>query len=49
MRLSVTMKCLECGNENYITDKNKRNTPNRMEFKKYCPKCNKSTPHREKK
>ncbi len=49
MRLNVTMKCLECGDENYITNKNKRNTPSRMEFKKFCPKCNKSTNHREKK
>lgn len=24
----------------YTTQKNRRNTPNRIELKKFCPKCN---------
>ncbi|TXK91774.1 50S ribosomal protein L33, partial [Parageobacillus sp. SY1] len=32
---------------NYITSKNKRNNPDRLELKKYCPRCKKAVPHRE--
>ncbi|MCL1949207.1 MAG: 50S ribosomal protein L33 [Turicibacter sp.] len=49
MRVNLTLKCVDCGEENYISKKNKRNNPERLEMKKYCPKCRKSTAHREKK
>lgn len=49
MRENIILKCAECGEENYINTKNKRTHPARMEVKKYCPKCNKKTTHREKK
>jgi len=49
MRDLVTLVCTECGKENYHTDKNKKLNPERIEFKKYCPSCKKSTLHREKK
>ena len=39
----------ECKNENYRTEKNKRNTTDRLELKKHCPKCKKTTTHKEKK
>lgn len=45
----ITMRCTECKNENYSTEKNKRNTPDKLELKKYCPKCKKSTVHQQKK
>ncbi len=45
----VTIKCTECGSELRPTSKNKRNTPERLEKKKYCPKCRKSTVAKEKK
>ncbi|MDR3202726.1 MAG: 50S ribosomal protein L33, partial [Bifidobacteriaceae bacterium] len=31
----------------YITKKNRRNDPNRMELSKYCPRCRQHTAHRE--
>lgn len=31
----------------YTTTKNRRNTPDRLELKKYCPNCNMHTLHRE--
>ena len=31
----------------YVTKKNRRNTPDRLELNKFCPRCNKSTAHRE--
>ena len=41
MRENIIYKCTECGEENYINTKNKRNHPDRMEINKYCPRCNK--------
>ena len=39
--------CTECKERNYITEKNRRNDPNRLEFKKYCPRCRQHQLHRE--
>ena len=47
MRVNVTLACTECGDRNYITTKNKRNNPERIEMKKYCSRDNKQTLHRE--
>ncbi len=45
----VTLRCEECGHENYREEKNKRNTPDRLELNKYCKYCQKTTVHKEKK
>ena len=45
----VTLVCTECKSENYTTDKNKKNTPTKLELNKHCKKCNKHTTHKEKK
>ena len=37
----------ECKQRNYNNMKNKKNTPDRIELKKYCPFCKKHTVHRE--
>jgi len=47
MREILTMACGECKRRNYSTRKNKRNTTERLELSKYCPRCRKHTPHRE--
>jgi large subunit ribosomal protein L33 len=47
MRDIVTLACTECKQRNYTTTKNKKNTPDKLEFKKYCRFCQKHTPHRE--
>jgi len=47
MREVVTMACTDCKERNYSTEKNKRNTPDRIELKKYCSSCRKHTPHKE--
>ena len=47
MRVNITLACTECGDRNYITTKNKRNNPERIEMKKYCSRDNKHTLHRE--
>jgi len=46
-RTIVTLECTECNNRNYTTEKNKRNDPQRMELKKFCPTDRRVTVHRE--
>ena len=44
-----TLICNDCKEENYRVPKNVRNTTDRLELSKYCPKCRKHTVHKEKK
>ncbi len=48
-RQNKTLECTVCGNENYRTNKNVKNTTERLEISKYCSKCKKHTTHKEKK
>ena len=53
MRIQVILECTEHknsgkpGTSRYITTKNKKNTPDRLELKKYNPILKKMTVHRE--
>jgi large subunit ribosomal protein L33 len=47
MRVAVTMACTTCKQRNYITNKNKKTNPDRMELKKFCKHCNEHILHRE--
>jgi len=47
MRVKVKLACTECKQRNYDTIKNKKNDPDRIELKKYCRFCKKSTVHKE--
>ncbi|MEC6747175.1 50S ribosomal protein L33 [Marinilactibacillus sp. XAAS-LB27] len=47
MRVNVTLECTDCKERNYLTSKNKRNNAERLEVKKYCPREQKTTLHRE--
>jgi large subunit ribosomal protein L33 len=47
IRPKITMACTDCKHRNYITRKNRRNDPDRLELKKFCPNCGKHTAHRE--
>ncbi|HYQ86441.1 MAG TPA: 50S ribosomal protein L33 [Bacteroidota bacterium] len=47
MRDIITLECSECKRRNYTTTKNKKKQSGRVEYKKYCPWCNKHTPHKE--
>jgi len=46
MRVIVSLVCEECKSRNYTTTK-KRESRERLEFRKYCRKCRKHTLHRE--
>jgi large subunit ribosomal protein L33 len=49
-RKIVTLECTEApGTSVYTTYKNPRNTPDRLQLKKYNPVLRKHTMHREKK
>ena len=41
------LKCSTCKNVNYITERNKLNTENKLLLKKYCRHCRKVTEHKE--
>ncbi|WP_185849326.1 50S ribosomal protein L33 [Blattabacterium cuenoti] len=52
-RIQIILECIEQrkigvpGCSRYITTKNKKNTPNRIELKKYNPILRKYTVHKE--
>lgn len=52
-RVQVIMECTEHknsglpGTSRYVTEKNKKNTPERLELKKYNPIMKKMTIHKE--
>lgn len=53
-RKFITIECIDCRNNllskgvsRYLTSKNKRNTPKKLEILKYCKFCKKRTIHRE--
>jgi large subunit ribosomal protein L33 len=43
----ITLQCPDCKERNYTTVKNKRNDPDRIELRKFCPRCRTHTRHRE--
>lgn len=57
-RILISLECIECrlkkikrkrspGVSRYLTQKNRRNNPERLELKKYCLYCNRTTIHKE--
>jgi len=55
-RILITLECTKCrsntnkrslGVSRYLTQKNRRNNPERLELKKYCQHCNYQTIHKE--
>jgi large subunit ribosomal protein L33 len=43
----IKMECSQCHHINYYTLKNKNNTKERLELKKYFRSCRQHTPHKE--
>jgi large subunit ribosomal protein L33 len=43
----IQLACTECKRRVYTTEKNKKNDPNRLELRKYCPTERRHTIHRE--
>ncbi|MEZ7613475.1 MULTISPECIES: 50S ribosomal protein L33 [Streptococcus] len=49
MRIKVQLTCTSCGSQNYLTSKNIKTHPEKIEVLKYCPKERKVTLHIESK
>jgi large subunit ribosomal protein L33 len=47
MRQRIILSCNKCSNRNYYQFKNKQNTPEKVELKKYCKYCKTHTMHKE--
>lgn len=47
VRPKITLACEVCKSRNYITKKNRRNTPDRLQLAKFCSTCRQKTGHRE--
>jgi large subunit ribosomal protein L33 len=47
VRSHIILACTECKERNYVSEKNRRNDPGRMEIKKFCPRCREHKLHRE--
>lgn len=46
-RILVGLVCTVCKRRNYVTERNKLNTAEKLRLKKYCKKCQKVTEHKE--
>ena len=46
-REHITLACTECRSRTYHTKKNRRTLQDRLELKKYCPRCRVRQVHRE--
>ncbi len=43
----IHLECEACRERNYSTTKNKRKTPDKLQLKKYCPRCRGHRLHKE--
>lgn len=48
-RENIILECTECKERNYVTTKNKRKHPERVEWKKFCRRCGHHQMHKESK
>lgn len=46
-RIKITLACTKCEARNYHMTKNRQTHPERVEYKKYCRRCNEHTNHKE--
>jgi large subunit ribosomal protein L33 len=46
-REMLALICSVCKSQNYITNRNKLNTPEKLALNKYCRHCRKHTLHKE--
>ncbi|MFC1966378.1 50S ribosomal protein L33 [Chloroflexota bacterium] len=46
-RIIIHLACTECKERTYTTTKSRKNNPQRLELRKYCPRCRTYNLHRE--
>ncbi|MBN1549999.1 50S ribosomal protein L33 [bacterium] len=47
MRDNIQLACRVCKQRNYVTTRNKKKTPDKLNVKKYCRFCRKHTEHKQ--
>lgn len=47
VRIKLQLECTECNRRNYTSHKNRRNTTEKLQLRKFCPWDRKHTLHRE--
>lgn len=43
----IHLACTQCQERTYTSSKNRKNDSQRLELKKFCPRCHNHTLHRE--
>jgi len=46
-RIIIHLACTECRERTYTSQKNRRNDADRLELRKFCPRCRAHKAHRE--
>jgi large subunit ribosomal protein L33 len=46
-RITIGLVCSVCKNRNYVSTKNKLETPEKLKLNKFCKHCRKVTEHKE--
>ncbi len=46
-RIVFGLVCSVCKRQNYVSERNKLNTTEKVKLNKYCPRCKKHTEHKE--
>lgn len=46
-RILLALICTVCKTQNYVTNRNKINTTEKLALNKYCRRCRKHSPHKE--
>ena len=47
MREIITLQCTECKERNYTSTRNKKKQQDRLEIRKFCPRCRHHNVHKE--
>ncbi|MDE5599739.1 MAG: 50S ribosomal protein L33 [Ureaplasma sp.] len=47
IKRGIRLQCTDCKNINYLTRKNAKNNPEKLELNKFCNTCRSSTNHVE--
>lgn len=43
----IGFACKDCKQQNYVSERNKLNTPEALELRKFCNNCRKVTAHKQ--
>jgi len=43
----VILRCTECREQNYYTEKNRQNVSDKLKLRKFCKRCGRHTEHEE--